>query len=467
MEDPAGSNPEVERSLQYSIRDSVAYAVMTGGAEAYLSAFALYCAATTAQIGWLVALPPLIGSMAQPVSAWLGRRASGRRPVILLGARIQALTWLPIGVLPYLYGQASIPYLIAAVVFYHAAANLTVPQWTSLMGDLVPEERRGRFFARRTALGSLTSFSSLVLAGLILHGSSSLGHTGAGYLLLFGIAMTARFISARCLGRMLDPPGKVAVLELPGREWFNFLRDSPAVRFSIFHASFQAAVAISSPFFVIYMLRDLKFSYLEFMTNSAAMVMVQFLTLQKWGQISDHFGNRKVLVVTGTLIPLLPLLWTFSTGFWYLILVQFAAGLAWAGYSLSAGNILYDLVPPERRVSYLAFHGVMVNVGVFLGAMAGGYLGLILPKEIHVGSRLFTWTSALYGVFFASSAARALVALIFLRRVKEVRTVRPITVSRLIFRVTRVYALAGLVFDVVGTPRKKRKPAARTKLTEE
>jgi hypothetical protein len=48
--------------------------------------------------------------------------------------------------------------------------------------------------------------------------------------------------------------------------------------------------------------------------------------------------------------------------------------------------------------------------------------------------------------------------------IREVRKVRPISFSSVIFRVTRVNALAGLVFDIVGArPRGARpKPDAAT-----
>ena len=57
------------------------------------------------------------------------------------------------------------------------------------------------------------------------------------------------------------------------------------------------------------MLRDLKFSYVEFMINSAASVLLQFLTLNRWGRLSDLFGNRLILITTGAIIPIMPTLW--------------------------------------------------------------------------------------------------------------------------------------------------------------
>src|SRR3990167_17241 len=168
-------NPQVDRALRHSLQDGRAYAVMSGGGETYLSAYALFLQASTAQIGWLASFPPLLGSLAQLLSVWLGQRLRRRKPIIVFGAYFQALLWLPIILLPVLFPQQAIILLIIAVIFYHGAGHLISPQWSSLMGDLVPERRRGRFFARRTRITNLTGLIALALAGLILHLSDSVG----------------------------------------------------------------------------------------------------------------------------------------------------------------------------------------------------------------------------------------------------------------------------------------------------
>ena len=43
-------DPRTEQSLRHSVRDGVAYSVMAGAGEHYLSAYALFLKATTAQI---------------------------------------------------------------------------------------------------------------------------------------------------------------------------------------------------------------------------------------------------------------------------------------------------------------------------------------------------------------------------------------------------------------------------------
>jgi MFS family permease len=102
MNQPTNASAEAastEVSLRHSLKDAAAYAVMMGIGETYLSAFALFLKASTPQIGLLASLPPLLGSLAQIVSAWLGRLAGRRKPIILAGAGLQALAWLPITLL--------------------------------------------------------------------------------------------------------------------------------------------------------------------------------------------------------------------------------------------------------------------------------------------------------------------------------------------------------------------------------
>jgi len=452
---PLAKDPAVDQSLRHSLRDGVFFSAMVGGAEGYFSAFAVFLKATTAQIGVLASLPPLLASFSQLVSAWLGRRAGRRRPIIVYGALLQACTLVPLAVLPGLFPEHAVALLIGCAIVYFIGPNLGAPQWSSLMGDLVPVSRRGRFFALRTRLSSIASFSALIAAGLVLHGSDTLGVTYWGFVGIFLTGAAMRFASAWHLHRMHDPGGHVAALEAPWHaELWHGLRSTGLLPFSLFFASMQFAVAIASPFFTLYMLRDLQFSYVAFMGNAAASVCVQFLTLNRWGRLSDLFGNRLILITTGTVIPLMPLLWLLSTNYIYLLGVQALSGLVWAGFTLSATNFVFDLTPPARRATLMAVHNVLAASAVFLGAVLGGYLGTHLPTEITVLGNEMSWLTPLYGVFVVSVLVRLLVAGAFLPRLKEVRRTRPMSMSGLIFRVTRLHPISGLVFEIVTRRRK-------------
>ncbi len=116
----------------------------------------------------IATLPPLLGSLAQLLSAWLVRRLRQRKRLILAGASLQALVWLPLLLLPLLYPKQAILLLVVCATLYHASGNFAVPLWISLMGDLVPERKRGRYFGRRTRLATMTAFVALVIGGIVL-----------------------------------------------------------------------------------------------------------------------------------------------------------------------------------------------------------------------------------------------------------------------------------------------------------
>jgi MFS family permease len=444
-------DPVVDRSLRHSLWDGVYFSAMIGSAESYFSAFAVHLRATTAQIGVLAALPPLLAAFMQLASAWLGRRLGRRRGIIVFGALLQAATLVPLALLPLAAPGFAVPLLILCAIVYFAGPNLGSPQWGSLMGDLVPETHRGRFFALRTRLSSLANFSALIVAGFVLEGFDTLGFTYWGFVAVFLAAALLRLASAWHLQRMYDPPGHVAAIEIPWhRELWLGLRETGLLPFTAFFASMQFAVAIASPFFTLYMLRDLQFSYVAFMFNTAASVCVQFLTLNRWGRLADLFGNRLILVTTGIMIPFLPALWLVSTDYGYLLAVQAVSGLVWAGFSLSAANTVFDLTPRARRATLMAVHNVVAAGAVFAGAMVGGWLGTNLPDSVDLFGEQWNWLTPLYGVFVLSTLARLAVAAWFLPRLQEVRRVRRMSRTGLIFRVTRLHPVSGLVFEVVG-----------------
>jgi len=445
-------DPVIDRSLRHSVRDGAAYAVMTGSGETYFSAFAVFLKASTAQIGFLASVPALLASFAQLLSAWLGHLYGNRKTLILIGAGLQALIWIPMMLLPWLATDYRVEIFISCVIFYYAFANLAAPQWSSLMGELVTEKKRGRFFARRTRISSMTSFIALVMAGLLLHYFDSATATRTGYLILFGIAFISRLVSFYHLAKMYDPPGHVAAIEVPVEQLtWKQLRQSQFAGFSMYFALIQFCVAIGSPFFSIYLLRDLGFSYIEFMACTAATVLMQFLTLNRWGRISDIFGNRIILSLCGSLIPFVPFLWLFSPNFYYLLVVQAFGGMIWAGFSLSASNFLYDLIPQNKRATYMASHNVLASVGVFCGALLGGYLGSVLPQQYNLFGIEIQFISQLYNIFLLSFVLRLITSLLLIPRLKETRRVKPVSVRRLVFRIVRFNPLSGFNFEIISS----------------
>ena len=449
---PAGQfskDPSVDRALRHSVRDGMGYSVQVGAGETYFSAFALFLNATAAQVALLSTLPPLLGSSAQIFSAWLGTYV-GRRRLVLLGCALQTLLWLPILLVPLLFRQYAVSGLLVLLALYQGANNLAAPQWTSIMRDLVSERRRGRYFGYRTQVTTVTTFVALVICGLILDQLDRSSETYLGFVLIFGLALVARAVSVYHLTFLYEPAEHGATPDMHIEHWWRSLLSTGAIGFSVYFALMNAAVGISGPFFTVYMLRDLKLSYLEFTALSGASVIAQFLMLSTWGRLADIYGNRLILIVTSVSLPVIPLLWLLSANFWWLLLFQVLSGLSWSGFTLSSGNLLYELVPRTRRAAYVAFHNIGTAAGVFAGAMLGASLELWLPPRRVLFAATDVLSNLLY-LFALSGLTRAILATLLARRVRELRKPRrTLSAPALVMRVTGFNEMLGLIYDFIG-----------------
>ena len=444
-------DPVVDGALRHSVREGMAYSVQVGAGETYFSAFALFLRASAPQVALISSLPPLLASSAQIFSAWAGQHF-GRRQIVVWSCALQALLWLPIVLVPVLIPSHAVTALLVLLALYYSANNLAAPQWTSIMRDLVSERRRGRYFGHRTRLTTIATFVSLVVCGALLHELDTTGRTYLGFAVIFLIAFGARVISVYQLTFLHEPAVHGPAPDMHIEQWWRSLKSTGALGFSTYVALMNAAVGLSSPFFTVYMLRDLHLSYFEFTVLSGTSVFVQFLMLGTWGRIADVYGNRLVLVVTSISLPIVPAVWILSDDFWALLLFQALSGLSWSGFTLATGNLLYEVVPRTRRAAYVAFHNVGIAAGVFAGAMLGAALEQVLPQGTVLLDEPRTSSTLLY-LFVISGAARGLIALFLRGRVRELRKPRKeITPHALVMRITGFNAMLGVIYDFIGRP---------------
>ena len=406
---------------------------MQGGGEHYLSAFALLLHATPFQIGLLSALPQLVGTWTQLLSVKALNLVQHRKTIMLSGVTGQALSWLPLLALPLLSPQYGPWILIACTVAYFGMGHFAVPAWNSLITDLVSPNERGTYFARRTTVMTVLSFSALCAAGLILHWAESHGRAWVAFALIFLAASTSRLLSTRYLSRM-DESAAPATREAEFR-LLEFLRHEHSgnyKRFLWFSGLMHVCVLISGPYFVIYMLRDLHFSYWMYASWLAAGVLGQFLTLKPWGRLGDRYGNKKLLVVTSLAVPFLPMLYLFNTAVGYLVVVNFIGGVIWAGLALGLQNYVFDAVRPEDRAKGVAVWNTINAMGWFAGAMLGSWLATVVPADFALAGAELRLASNLQAVFFISGVLRLIVVLGLLRTFRETRPVEPITHRQLV-----------------------------------
>ena len=433
-------NERIRKSLKYSVLDGSFAASMIGFGESFFPAYAVFLMASNIELGLLTSLPLLLGSVVQLYTHTLLCRLKTRKKLVSVMALLQGIMYLPIAIVFFL-GTDSVFWLILFACVYWVFGMVLSPAWNSWMGDLVDEKERGGYFGRRNKITGAASFFSYLLAGIILYLYPEENiYEYLGFVTIFLLAFSSRMISSVFLMKKYEP-----AFEVPSEPEFSFLEFIKEARFRnygrfVLYLSFiNFSVYLAAPFFTPYMLKDLQLDYMSFTLVNAVAIVTKLLSMPVWGRASDQYGTRKVLSLSGYLMPIVPVLWIFSGNIYYLILIQICAGFIWAGFELSAFNFIFDTTTSQKRATVVAYYNVFNGICIFAGSMAGA---LLVKYNSLFLSKYFL-------VFLLSGLLRCVASYMFLPRLKEVRIVEPIPYSSLFFKIIRTMPTAGVVFSFI------------------
>lgn len=407
----------IKKSLWASVWDGV-FASCTGGlTNDYVAPYALALGASTSQIGLLAAFPSLAAATLQLKSAGLAEKFKSRKRVILLFVFLHALMGIPIMFLPMLARHYAVYGLVLLVTLFASCNAFAAPAWAGLMSEYIPPKMRGRYFGWRNKIMISVTVAASCLAGAILHYSGDAPLRG--FFLIILLAVACRFVSWYFLTRMYEPAYRAE-----GAAYFSFLdflkraKESNFARFVFSCALFIFCVNVASPFFSVFMLKDLRFSYLMFTAVTVTATVAQVAAMGRWGKYADRVGNLKVIRLSSLLIATLPVWWVINQHPAMLFFAQLLSGFAWAGFNLCTTNFIYDAVTPQKRVRCIAYFNFFIGIATFCGAIVGGYLAPLLPAVN--GHKLLT-------LFLVAAGLRFIASRIFFPGIKEVRRTEPMS----------------------------------------
>ncbi|MFA6216683.1 MAG: MFS transporter [Candidatus Omnitrophota bacterium] len=422
---PLKSGGKVHRSLKVSLFDGIFASCMTGLTADYITPYALALKAQVFQIGMLTALPNLISSLVQLKSADLAEKAGSRKKVIVGFVFLHVLMGIPIILVPYIFKGYEVAALIVCITLFASFNAIAAPVWQGLMSDYLPYRKRGRYFGWRNKITGVITICCVFIAGFILQIFRA--DVLRGFLIILSLAFICRFISWCFLIRMYEP--KMRHSPEAYFSFFDFVKrakQSNFVKFVFLVACMNFTVSLASPFFSVFMLRDLKLSYLTYTILVGMVSIASILTIGRWGKSADRFGNLKIIRLTALLIALVPFLWILNHHAVYIGLVQAFAGFAWAGFNLCAINFIYDAATPEKRTRCISYFNVFNGIALCLGPLMGSYLARHLPNIF--GFRLLS-------LFFLSGVLRLVAVLFISRTIKEVRGTEHIASRDLLYNV--------------------------------
>lgn len=377
--------------VRASFKDATFTSLNIGMTECYFCAFMLALGIPEVISGLGTVIPQFIGVIFQLFSIRSFFTKYSLKKRLLLFLTLQSASLLPLIIAGVL--KINSPAFIIGVLSIYWACLLSLnPPWNRLMGHTIPARFRLRFFSIRSQFGQFSVFLGLIGSGLILYWAKPLGKELPVYVGIFSIGFLLKCMSwYEIKANHIDyalAPGSEQRLRL--RDFLKRLRQTDQGKLITFLFLFYVTVHFSAPYFNPYMLRQLKFNYLEYMAITSISYfgrVFMFRMLQK--KAKSRYVN-KILLLATIGISTSPLLWALSQNFWWIVIVEFLSGCYWAGFELSTILLYYQKIDDRERTSVITYIALLNTTGMFLGSLLGALFMKLLPVSWDQYLTLFT-----------------------------------------------------------------------------
>jgi len=415
------------KARRKSIQEGFFSVAKSSFGDSYISPFAIAINASNSIVALLTSISGLIGPLVQIFSSRLIEKNS-RKSIVLKALLGESLMWIPFILMGLLFYNGILLEFLPVVLlivysFYIIFANIASPAWFSWMGDVVDEEYRGRWFAKRNLLLGAVTIVLTIMAAFFLDYLKKNDKLILGFIILFSLAFIFRMIARHIFKKQYEPK-----IKLKKGYYFSFfefatkLTKSNFGKFTIFRCLLSLASGVSTSLIAVYLLRNLEFNYVLYIAIILSGSFFSLILIKFWGSFADRFGNYKVIALTSILVPIVPILWVLHPSPIYLIFVpSLLSGVMWSGFNLATGNFIYDSVSQEKRGLVISYYNMINGIGIFLGAGIGAILIKYLTIELM---------EPIVAIFLISALLRMIVVFIFIPQIKEVRKTESIKSSR-------------------------------------
>ena len=419
----------------------------TGGV--LLAGFALSLGASDLEIGLLAAIP-MLANVAHLPAVSLLHRFPDRRPLVVGGGATARLPLFVMAALPFLdLPVRPIDAMLTLLVASAILATLSGAGWQVWVRELVPRAKLGAYFGTRMIVLSVVGLVVLLVAGFAA--------PRVGYPAMFVLGGACGLASCIVLSRA--PSARSAWREMP--KWGASIRrpfhDANYRRVLLFLGAWGFAANLALPFVTVVLLRTMGYA-LPLVAGLAALSQVANIGgLRLWAPLTDRFGNKPVLGLSGAVFVLAMLSWalvpkTPDVG----ALVAIAAihallGFALAGLDVASNGLVMKLAPDDEIPAYLSSASLVkaVTAGV-APLLAGVALTALGDRSFAVrfewaGAALTGFTIHAHEFLFLASVLLGLYALHRLLGFREEGEAPPETVMRAMRRdVSTPSSIAGI-----------------------
>jgi MFS family permease len=196
------------------------------------------------------------------------------------------------------------------------------------------------------------------------------------------------------------------------------LRGTPRAPLLAYLIAAGAAAAISGPFLTPFLLVQEKLDYVEYSVFTATILITKVAVLPLVSRYVRRVGVARLLSSSALAIAPIPFLWLVSGSYWWFLVIQVYAGIAWAGFELGLLLALFDAEDDAERTTMQVMFSALNATGTAGASLIGGVLLAQLGGDHH----------AYLTVFVISGIARFAAAVLVVRELPKVLLRLPVTV---------------------------------------
>jgi MFS family permease len=313
-------------------------------------------------------------------------------------------------------------FILGAIFFSYAAISVSYVSWLSWMSDLIPEKIWGRFFGTRNMLCGASGTVALLIFGKLLDrlNGQSYGPLPLGFGLTFLVAAIFGILGLRFLNRISEPEQTASrATVVPLRTLTDHLfKDQNFRRFLFYSFAWSFSVYFAGPFFTVYFLRDLRYSYSFIAALGVIAAFADIMGMQVWGRVSDRVKNKAIVALASWVAIFLPLAWVTvrPQSVIFPVILHVLGGGFWAGINLCTNNLLLRISPKQNRPVFLSLFNMVTGLGAAGGPILGG---MVLTTIAQSEFGFLSWNLLPIQVVFIVSTLLRLLSFQILRTVHE------------------------------------------------
>ena len=367
-----GARPEYRKGMRLFWWYGALISASSAFVDSYVTLYALSLGATGLQIGTLSSVSSLFSTLGPIPGAQWAARWGRKKPVVVVAYSVRELVLLAALLVPLiLFGQTLIAAVIALMALRSGLTSLATPAWTSFAADLVPTDRRGRYFSSRKTVMGFSSLLFVPLAGLVIEWVGWL--TGYQAVIAISIVIGA---AAVLMYAFIPEPASQGAVRTRERSTAVFVRSITGNRaflvFTLIALVFAFSQQLGGPYFSVYEVQVLGATPRLIGILSTLSAIARMVGQQFWGRLVDRRGARWVLAMCHLLIPVLPFIWFPLTEAWQLVFVTVPSGFLWAGHEIANFNMLLELPKESEQTQAVASYHTLIGGANILGPLVGG-----------------------------------------------------------------------------------------------